>query len=671
MDLGALVKSEIPAIRSATASDGRLTLYVSDGEKIRVREERFRYPLLHAEADFLPGAEILSGTGELNRLSFFPDEAQLSDALDRLKERGIAHSKWRDALSAALFDKKIRFFAGMKFHELVRMQLDFVRGASGVTVQLADTRGFRRTIAGRDAGKVLAETAAAILERDPDVLEGAELTSRLLPEMLALAKKEKAAFSVGRGGTAFSSRRSRFVAGGRAINCTVYDLPGRQIVDLTQLARLYDAIYRSFEDFSPETLAEYFHMPLRGIDAVRALCDMWLPNFFYRAHILPMSLQTAILRGSGSALDGFFIDEYAAARVAVPLPEAPRPFEGALTRSEETGVFSDVLHCDVRSLYPSVLLAENRAPKRDEKNLFLETLAALRKFRLAAKDRSKTAADPVEKREADALQSAFKVLINSFYGYLGFAQANFNDYELAALVTRRGREIMSSMLDFLAGKNCRVIELDTDGIYFQLPENVSGAEIENALRQMLPPAIEIEFDGDYAAMFSYKSKNYALLGRDGTVTISGAALKSRALEAFQREFIFDAVSALLTGRPERIDALYEEKKRAISERLLPLEKFAKSEVLADSPENYRKKVASGATRRSAAYELALASGNQYAAGDRVSFYVTGDRKKVSVVDNSRLLENAPAARDENIAYYLDKLDALRALFLPFVKGSAL
>ena len=41
------------------------------------------------------------------------------------------------------------------------------------------------------------------------------------------------------------------------------------------------------------------------------------------------------------------------------------------------------------------------------------------------------------------------------------------------------------------------------------------------------------------------------------------------------------------------------------------------------------------------------------------FYVTGNKKSVSVTDNSRLLANAPTdARDENIPYYVAKLQQL-------------
>ena len=249
---------------------------------------------------------------------------------------------------------------------------------------------------------------------------------------------------------------------------------------------------------------------------------------------------------------------------------------------------------------------------------------------------------------------------------MGFPQGTFNDYELAAEVTRRGREILNAMLDHLAGVGATVIEADTDGIYFQMPENAPEAEFDAALRQMLPPGIEVDFDAEYPAMFAYKSKNYAVLKADGTVALTGAALKSRALEPFQREFIMLAVTALLERAPERIERGYNELRAAIAEHRLPLEKFAKTEVLNDSPESYRKKLESGSGRHSAAYDLVLASPRCYRAGDRVRFYVTGTQKKPKLSGNTKLLEDADDTRDENTCFYLDKLDALYANYQPFI-----
>jgi DNA polymerase elongation subunit (family B) len=265
------------------------------------------------------------------------------------------------------------------------------------------------------------------------------------------------------------------------------------------------------------------------------------PAYFYRARVLPLGYQDCILRGSGSALDALFIAEYLRAVHAVPLPEELRRYAGALSGAERHGVFSHVCHCDVRSLYPSLLLMFQEKPVRDELGIFLKLLGNLRTFRLAAKDKMRQLPPGVERDQTEALQSSFKVLINSFYGYLGFAQGCFNDYALAEKVTAAGRELLCKLTARLSELGAVVIEMDTDGIYFQFPDG-AGADFASQVTAVLPDGIDLEFDACYPAMFSYKAKNYALLNSDCSVELTGAALKSRALEPFQRKFILQAVT---------------------------------------------------------------------------------------------------------------------------------
>ena len=65
----------------------------------------------------------------------------------------------------------------------------------------------------------------------------------------------------------------------------------------------------------------------------------------------------------------------------------------------------------------------------------------------------------------------------------------------------------------------------------------------------------------------------------------------------------------------------------------------------------------------------MKSNREYAQGDGVEFYVTGVKKTVSVTDNSKLLSDATDdVRDENIAFYLDKLKQLHGKFMESLKA---
>src|SRR4029077_19235587 len=108
-------------------------------------------------------------------------------------------------------------------------------------------------------------------------------------------------------------------------------------------------------------------------------------------------------------------------------------------------------------------------------------------------------------------------------------------------VTQIGRDLLKKMIEWLNAHGARVIEVDTDGIYFVPPSSVAAGlspekaqsqaagtaattenqldELQRALAKELPPGIDVEIDEQFDAMFSYKAKNYALLTKDGDVII--------------------------------------------------------------------------------------------------------------------------------------------------------
>ncbi len=648
------------------AGAGGLRLYFHDGESFRSEVIPFYpYALLTAAAAEIPDCEIipLAGAGEFCRAAVFPSVAAYEKVLPELKKNN-AVMVIRDLQQQALGISGERLFSGMEFSGLRRMQFAVTAADNGKTVAGISVRfnGKTADFTGSES-EVICRFNSEIKKCDPDVLEGFNICRVDLPLLTKRAKALGITFDCGRNGEGFAMRASRFSAADKQISYNRFSLGGRHIIDLMHVVILYDAVHRDLEEFETDTLKEYFHLTTDSLtEFSEELSAMLTPAYFYRTRELPLGYQDCILRGSGSALDALFAAEYIRAGHAVPYPETSRRYTGALSEAEAHGLFHNVCHCDVRSLYPSLLLMTGKSPARDELGIFLSRLARLRRFRLEAKDRMRTLPPGRERGQLEALQSSFKILINSFYGYLGFAQGCFNDYSLAETITAAGRNLLKKLVNRLTELGASVVEMDTDGIYFQMPEN-SGKEFYQAVTDVLPEGIDLEFDACYPAMYSYKAKNYALLNTDGSVSLTGAALKSRALEPFQRRFILETVTALLNGRKDETESVYRKYSDAVSNRTLSLEDFAKSEVLSDSPENYLRKLESGTGRRSAAYELALHSGKKYRAGDKVRFYVTGTKAVLPVVGNSRLLDDAsPGTRDENVAYYLAKLEALRKMF---------
>src|SRR6266571_2447820 len=102
--------------------------------------------------------------------------------------------------------------------------------------------------------------------------------------------------------------------------------------------------------------------------------------------------------------------------------------------------------------------------------------------------------DPAKQHHLQALQNTFKILLNSFYGYLGFAQGHFADFDAAARVTQIGRDLLKKMIDWLNAHGAHVVEVDTDGIYFVPPlaveSPVSGENLQTSAETVDATAIE-------------------------------------------------------------------------------------------------------------------------------------------------------------------------------------
>lgn len=720
LSLDALAASRLDGVVAIESiGEDKVAVYRRDGGSV-AREDMSFHPFLLAETpSLLDGAGLdfeikrLERSNPGARLGFIlsfetvADYRRATDFLSRTN-RGARCRLLGDLQNQALTALNLRLFGGMSFNDVRRLQLDIETVTSDgefsnplrpgdeiIIISLSDNSGWETALCQESMteAELIAEAVRIINERDPDIIEGHNLFRFDLPFITARAKRHKVALPLGRDGSNITKRRSRLAVAERTINYDRYEIHGRHIIDTYHLAMLYDISHRDLPDYGLKTIARHFRVAatdrvyidggdisgcwerarqrllkyaLDDVRETRAVAAILSPSYFYQARLVPYGYQSVVSRGNATKIEALMTAEYLRRGLALPQPEPPRRFVGALTKAAETGVFENVWHCDVRSLYPSIILAEKMNPSRDAAGVFSETLGKLRGFRLQAKDRERQSDDDDAKDRFNSLQTSFKILINSFYGYLGFAQASFNDFDMAEKVTAKGREILAGMERFLTDGGALIIEMDTDGIYFQPPPDENSREdMCSRIQEALPEGIEVELDSVHKAMFCYKSKNYALLGDDGEVAITGAALKSRGLEPFQREYIKELLTLLLQRRESEAAGLHLRYEKALKTHSMPLEKLAKSETLNGSVEKYKRKLAENG-RRSAAFELAMRSNRDYRSGDKVSFYVTGDKKKVSVVENAKLLADAGTERDENVAYYLGKLEDLRQKFAEFV-----
>jgi len=183
-----------------------------------------------------------------------------------------------------------------------------------------------------------------------------------------------------------------------------------------------------------------------------------------------------------------------------------------------------------------------------------------------------------------------------------------------------------------------VIEIDTDGVYFQPPDGIEGEPAEEKfvarVGKSLPEGIRLAFDGRYEVMLSLKAKNYVLVSYEGKKTFKGSSLRSRADERFGRRFLSEAVDLLLADDKNALAALYTDMFTKIENRELGIEQIARRERVTENT------FKSEAKKRNAAAMAGLT------VGDYAILYQREDKSLALAADYDH---------DEDIEYYQTKL----------------
>jgi DNA polymerase I len=613
-------KDPTPYIVAVEPIDSRIRLFIREGGQLRTVEEPFRPWLLsdmRMEMDSVHWQELkgeLQGRRMLKYLAVCDGREVFENLRRALRDEHREIIAYGSLARQYLMQSGKTLFKGMTFADLHRVQLDIEtttltpdqQGARILVIALSDTRGYEALLDG-DEKQILEQLVERIQALDPDVIEGHNLFGFDLPYLAARAQALGVPLRLGRDGSElrFGSPR-QCIIGANSRTFTPAFAHGRHLIDtylsvqrfdigrgelegygLKEVAQQLgiaapDRIYLEREQIphlwrtDPETVRRYC---LQDVHETRRLADLTLPTEFYQCQMLPDTLQNLATIGTGEKANLMFLRAYLAEGYAVPAPQGAREYPGGYTEVRQVGLIPRIVKADVESLYPSVMLRYGIKPRADHLNVFLPTLERLRRLRLDAKARAKQT-QGAESAYWDGLQNSFKILVNSYYGYLG-SPFHFNDYDAAEQVTLTGQELVKQIAAEIERHGGLVVEIDTDGVYFQPPPEVQTEADEIAFVErvgaVLPEGIRLAYDGRYKAMLSLKTKNYVLQGYDGKLTFKGASLRSRADEKFGREFLNSATQWLLNGEPERVVAEYRRLARAILNGEVDIEQLCRRE----------------------------------------------------------------------------------------------
>jgi DNA polymerase elongation subunit (family B) len=585
-------------------------------------------------------------------------------------------------------------------------------------IAVHDNRGLEQVLEVAEHGQpspsaeaeLIRQLVSLIRAADPDTIENHNLHGFDLPFLVRRAKQLGISLPLGRAGGPLLIREragtrgygiSRLGAeeaagpaadhgGDGSSRMLRYTIAGRELIDTLDAVRRYDfaardlpghglkAVARHFGlaahdreyvegavvfatwERSPERVRRYALDDVREVDGVARLLG---GAAFALARMAPRRYERLADAGPATGiLDPLIVRAYIRSGEALPAyaPSEGVSHTGAALYIFAAGVAQRIVKADVSSLYPSLMRQYRISPRGDHLGVLLALVDRLVEQRLAAKARARTFPSGSPARHTDeALSAAMKILVNSAYGYLGAVSlTRLADVSAANEVTGRGRQVLGLLCRELAARGATLLEADTDGVYFAVPDTWDE-ERERALvaqvAALLPPLIKLEYEGRYAAMLSHEPKNYALLTYTDELLLRGVAFRSVRVEPFGEAFLRLAAHHLLAGDVPGVRAAYVQIVTALRQRALPTAHVAALVRLTKTPEQYQ---STRATRREVPYEALLAAGRaRWSLGEYARVYRAAggrpallpppdstDPRNYDVPHYVRLLREAFAAR---------------------------
>jgi DNA polymerase I len=588
------------------------------------------------------------------------------------------------------------YFRGLAYEDLLRLQVDLEttslnpqRGRIFLAA-IQDSSGFSTILEAQtpaDEKQLILDLCATIRGRDPDTVENHNITFDL-SFLEARAAVYGVQLALGRkGGPALLERHEERIGYGRGDRRVRYSLAGREIVDTLDAVRRYDFSARALPSYRLKDVARYFgiaspervylegakifetyqrdpdlvrHYALDDVTEVDGLSRRLMGAPFALAGMAPRRYERLVSAGPATGvLEPILVRAYLQAGEALPGPASGQGIgqdliEGGAVFLFAEGVAEHVVKTDVASLYPSIMTTERIGPSSDRLGVLLSILGRLTDLRLAHKAAAK-AAPPgsLEASHHEATQAAMKVLINAAYGYMGAGHiALFADTRAAAEVTRRGREILTQVVEGLRRRGMTLIEADTDGVYFTVPEEFDEEQeraVVAAVAAELPAGIRLEYETRLRSFLSHEVKNYAAITYAGQLIVRGAALRSSRAEPYGDRFLRQALLCVMTGDVGGVRDAFLETVEALRTRSLPASDLATRVRLSKTLKEY---MAVRQRHQEPQYEALLSAGRtSWEPGERVRFYRTRSGAFVWLPDEqeeaSAVLDSEDEAEEED------------------------
>ncbi|RME78698.1 DNA polymerase, partial [Candidatus Woesearchaeota archaeon] len=461
-------------------------------------------------------------------------------------------------------------------------------------------------------------------------------------------------------------------------------------IDIENLAEYWDN--------SDPKLAEFAKYCLKDSQLTYEITQMLMPNIVEFVKLISLPIADIVKMRFAQFVEWYLIKR--AQEVNMLIPNKPgrttlyerqgQHVEGAFVYEPKPGIYDDVVVFDFRSLYPSIIVAHNISPETlnapsehkeivpghpdmwfatDRDGFFSTILEEIMNRRGRIKAMMKTA-DEKKKKLLDARQYSLKILLNSFYGYLGFFGARWYSKECAAAVTAYGRYHIHQVINKAEAEGFKVIYSDTDSIFITLDGRTyeEAMDFVDRINAELPEMMELEPEGFYkTALFvsargeeGGAKKRYALCDEQGNVIIKGFEAVRRNTSYIAKEVQTQVIKTLLrTKNTQEATSYLKEVIKNLREKKIPNEKLVIVTQLTKPIEDY----ASIGPHVAVARQMRQ-RGERVEPGSFIRYIVRPGKGKIS--DRVSVPELTPEG-DYDAEYYIDNqvIPAVERIFEVF------
>ena len=645
-------KDPVQNIVASEVKDNYVINYIADGNKTITEKRDFYYYVLLQEWDNTRECGRLAGKNDYQFFVKFTDKQEMFQYCRALDYRGAKYWRCYNPVESSMLREGFTYYKGMTLDKVSVLSFDIE--TTGVTI---DDNSFVLLISNtfRSRNGVVTKRLFAfddfdsptdfinswckwVRTVDPDIVVGHNLYGFDFRYLHAFAKLQNTKIRIGRNASSIKIDRNprKFRKdGSQSYDYNNVHIFGREIVDTFFLSIKYD-VQRNYPSYGLKPIIAYEGLEKEGrqhwdfsknkepwtnptdwtkfkqyaeddADDALALFDLMAPQYFYYAQSIPKPFQEIINTATGSQVNSFMVRAYLQDSKAIPSPSEKAEFEGAISIGNP-GLYKNVFKIDVASLYPSIMLVHKiRNERKDPDNRFLEAV----KFFTDQRLEDKRLAAETGKRIYKDLSNGRKIIINSFYGFMGAPGLNFNYPEGAAEVTRRGRSVLNTALEWANTKGYNLVNADTDSISYEVPKN---EEIETHLEDinsLYPNGIKWEDDGVYDTVLVVKAKNYAL-SQYGKIKIKGSALKATMKEKALAEFLNQAIIRKMTEDPSIINEEYNRIVREIRDGVKDISTWCSKKTITDKVLNPK--------RTNEQRVLDALEGEHYQEGDKIHVF---------------------------------------------------